>query len=175
MHSLVSVASRLLAIYLVLVAIRYSSYAFFSFEITESLPAVLWITFVSVVLPLAAAIFLWCKPYFVAKTLLASDSVEFESRTLSESSLFTVLVTVLGLYLVITGGAALVGSVADYLAIRSASHQFSSAPPDFWTPLVRSGLELAFGALLVVRVNGLRKFYFSMKEGGLGEKTNNDP
>lgn len=171
MTTFIAIASRLFAIYLVLTAIRFSSYVLLGFDIDGSAMTLLWVSILGVILPLGVAAFLWRKPLVVARALVPSGSDTLGDPEISESGLYSVLLAILGLYLTVTGGAALAGSLVEYIVLANSSFSVEGLPLSRWSALVASALEFGLGVVLLLRIRGMKKLYFWLKHGGLNHES----
>lgn len=174
MTTLIAVASRLFAIYLVLTAIGYVSYVPFAFDLAGSSITILVVAVIGVVLPVVVATFLWFKPLAVSRALIPAEAPELKSSEISETALFSVLVVILGLYLTVTAGASLVGILVEFMILKSATISVQGPSITGWSPLMASALELILGLVLLLRLNGLKGIYFKLKHGGLGHEAKSE-
>ena len=166
-HSLIAVAVRLFALYLLWNALVHLSFNLVYFEPHAEFISFLTALLLLVALPAIAALLLWKYPLFVARHLLPEETDTQTPAGISETDAFRVGASILGLYLIATSLAGNANWLVNYLYLRSMPEPESiEISRGIWATLVGNSIETLFGLLLVLGSGTLVRIYTTLKYAG---------
>ena len=159
--NIVSAAIRVFAISFVFYALRHS----LQFYFLESDKSAL-IPFFTLGASLAICSFLWFFSYSISSILLPAPS-QTEPQTITANDLESIGITLLAMYIILTGIGELFHNLAAYYYLQSFDIKINEYDPSIVASSAYAGFKLIIGVVLLIGLKPLIGLIHNLRTAGL--------